>query len=261
MDDNPIDDDELEEIEAKARTMGWVPEDEWKGTPPPRGFLDAKTFVERGEQVIPILQSQLKKRDESVENLQKQLEELKTTAKQTNAFLQKQMQKEREEAQQRIATLEAARAQAITEGDGEAAVAAERQIHQIRQEPVGQDPMAQEMVQNFLRENPWYADDPVMRDWADGRAEALKQKGLPPGPLLLEQIAKDAKDAFPHKFEAPSQTAAVEGNGRRGGTSWGKRSFDDLPDDAKAKFAEYKELIPGLTKRQWLDQYEWDDAS
>ena len=46
-------------IEAEARKMGWLPESEWMGAPPKYGFVDAQTFLERGETILPILKANL----------------------------------------------------------------------------------------------------------------------------------------------------------------------------------------------------------
>ena len=40
-------------VEQEARTLGWVPAEEFKGDP--NRWVDAETFVERGHTVMPIL--------------------------------------------------------------------------------------------------------------------------------------------------------------------------------------------------------------
>lgn len=250
---------EPEEIEAKARDMGWVPEEEWKGDPPPKGFLSAEEFYRRGQETLPLIQSQLKKREAAIDSLKKDIEELKSSTKQSNEFLQNQIRRQQQENQQLIQQLEQQRANAISEGDGQAAVEAERQIQQLRTETPQYDPMARQVLEDWLKENEWYGTDPVMRNWADGKAQELKQSGFPTGPVLLNQLANEVKQAFPDRFNASEATPVVEGKGRKAGQSWGKRSFDDLPDEAKKEFQKFKDLIPGLTKKQYLEQYDWDE--
>jgi hypothetical protein len=48
------------EVEVEARLVGWIPESEWVGAPPKYGFVDAQTFLEKGETIVPILNAKLK---------------------------------------------------------------------------------------------------------------------------------------------------------------------------------------------------------
>ena len=57
------------EIEAEARKVGWLPKSEWVGAPPRYGFVDAQTFVDRGETIVPILNANLKHTREALESL------------------------------------------------------------------------------------------------------------------------------------------------------------------------------------------------
>ena len=49
----------ISETEISARAMGWRPQDEFGGDP--ERWVDADTFVARGEQVMPLLKAQNKK--------------------------------------------------------------------------------------------------------------------------------------------------------------------------------------------------------
>ena len=75
-------------VEQEARTLGWVPQEEFKGDP--NRWVDADTFVERGHTVMPIL----RKNNERLETLVKQqAEELN---KMKDAELKKLAEKARE---------------------------------------------------------------------------------------------------------------------------------------------------------------------
>src|SRR5215468_11286542 len=50
---------ESEAVEKQARSMGWQPENEWKGKK--EVWIDAAEFVKRGETFIPFLQHERKK--------------------------------------------------------------------------------------------------------------------------------------------------------------------------------------------------------
>jgi len=253
------------DIEAEARAEGWVPEAEWKGDPPKHGFLSAEDFVERGKTVIPILNSKLKKRDEEMESLRAELNGIRQTASQFEQFSQKALAREQAERQRLEEALEARRAQAITDGDGQAAVAAERQLHDIRQAapppppPPQMDPAE---ADRWVNANPWFGSDPTMQRWARALSKELLDTGRArPGMDVLNRVAEEARRAFPDRFEeAPRpRSAGVEPMGRRQAPTL-RRTFDDLPQEAKDSFSQFQKLGVKMTKQQYLDQYDWSES-
>ena len=44
-----------DEVETKARTMGWLPKEKFKG--PESSWVDAEQYVKRGEEILPILKA------------------------------------------------------------------------------------------------------------------------------------------------------------------------------------------------------------
>ena len=51
--------EEEAQAEQKARNMGWVPKEDWKGNPD--NWVGADEFVKRGETFVPFLQHQRKR--------------------------------------------------------------------------------------------------------------------------------------------------------------------------------------------------------
>lgn len=261
-----IEDDDDTDWEAEARAEGWVPEAEWQGAPPKHGFLTAKEFVKRGREVMPILHARNKRLEGELTAIRSQLTEMQATGERFNRFAQSAIERERREKEVAIQRLEHARAQAITDGDGQAAVTAERQIATLKAEPATAAESAPQFteeqlapVKAFIGENPWYTHDQTMRDWADARAVRLKAEGVSPGKSLLDRVASDARREFPHKFQGNGAfVAAVEGAGRRQPEQFGKRTFDDLPPEAKRAYDEFKKANPKLTHKEYLSYYEWD---
>jgi hypothetical protein len=253
------------DVEAEARSEGWVPETEWRGDPPKHGFLTAEEYVTRGKTVIPILNSKLKKRDEEMEALRAELNGIKQTAGRFEQFSQQAIAREQAERKRLEEALEARRAQAITDGDGQAAVAAERQLHEVRQAPAPPPPpqMDPALAEKWVADNPWFGSDPTMQRWARALSKELLDTGrAQPGIDVLNRVAEEAKRAFPDRFEeAPrSRLAGVESNGRRQAPVL-RRTFDDLPQEAKAEFTRFTtQLGVRMTKQQYLDQYDWSDA-
>lgn len=260
MVDSENESETFETIEDEARSLGWKPEDEWVGDEPKGGLLDAETYVERLKPVVPLLKKQTNQQKKEIDGLKHELKKLSSTAAQFNTFAQQAIERERRDAMRLREQLEQARADAISEGDGEAAVKAERQLNELdaqQVQPQGIAPEAQMIIERFMSDNPWYADDPYLRDWADGRAARLKNEGYP-GAAVLDTVAREVKEAFPERFQNGAGPL-VEGKGRRVAPVAGRKSFDDLPDEAQKQYHEFRELMPKFTKKEFLDQYEWDD--
>lgn len=60
------------EVEQRARDMGWAPKENWRGNP--NSWIDAPEFVQRGEQVLPILQANLRKGEAKLSTLEQQIQ-------------------------------------------------------------------------------------------------------------------------------------------------------------------------------------------
>src|SRR3990167_10980336 len=74
---------EPDEFEPRAKRMGWVPEDQFRGEK--SRWVDAKTFVEKGENELPILRERLRRADEGL----KELGEVKETLKNFQGYMTK----------------------------------------------------------------------------------------------------------------------------------------------------------------------------
>ena len=60
-----------EDLEARARQMGWKPFDEYRG--PPGKWSDARTFVRHGEDTLPILRDQNRRMSEKLVEVEGQM--------------------------------------------------------------------------------------------------------------------------------------------------------------------------------------------
>lgn len=57
-----------QEIERRAKDMGWAPRDHWRGAP--ERWVDAEAFVRRGEEIMPILQANNRKEQVRIQRLE-----------------------------------------------------------------------------------------------------------------------------------------------------------------------------------------------
>ncbi len=240
-------------IEAEARKEGWSPKEEWRGDPDK--WVDAATFVENGKKINGILRSK-------VEKLESKLEQNLEATKEFREWTQKQQEKERKELKARIAQLEKEREEAISEGDGQRFTKVDREINELRSETVEtkENPI-QKIAEQWQSENKWYQprSDDEMSIYADGIADRVAAEGYE-GRAYFNEITRRVKARFPDKFENPrrEQPASVESPGASRDRPTNGRSFKDLPPEDKAQCERFLKEIPGFTKEQFLEHYDWD---
>ena len=116
------------DYEAKASELGWVPKDKFRGDP--AKHVDAKTYWEKGELVLPIVKQQREEAKKEAAELRKQLAEVKSTMGDFQKFT--------EEAAERkwkaeVAELRAAKAAAVEAGDKVAYQRADDALEEIKE--------------------------------------------------------------------------------------------------------------------------------
>lgn len=214
------------EILAKAEKMGWTPKDQFKGDP--AKWRPADEFVERGENMLPILRAANKKNE-------REIADLKATVKQ---FADYQGQVEKKAYDRAVADLKAARAAAIKAGDGEAFDKLDEKLDELKQDaPKAKrdDKEAEDEVFNaWLSKNKW-AEDKKLQIVGRAIAEALVEDGeTAKGTDLLDLVTKEMKVRYPEKFENQRRNAAPSVEGGAGPRRSGGKSYADLPADARA---------------------------
>ena len=241
------------DYETEARDQGWRPETEWEGDPPKSGFKTAQQFVEDGEKINPILRNK-------IDRLESRVEQLLDSNKKFGEFTQRSIDREKKEKAEVVKKLEEARKQAVSEGDGEAFAAADKQLKELDQpdiQPGDLDPVAK----NWLQSNRWYEKDPVLGPYADGIADRLVAQGYTPGSqAYFGELTQRVKDAFPDKFENPNRKKSngVETDGEKGSEVSGAKTWANLPADAKRECEQFMRDIPGFKKEDYIAQYDWE---
>lgn len=252
------------EIEDQAREMGWKPEAEWKGDPPRHGFVTAEEFVDTGKRVLPVVSAENRKLKEQIEEQGAEIASLRTTSAGIKAYADRAVARERTEKEAALEVAEGLRAQAISDSDGDAAVAAERDIRAIEKElddiPVESTEARDPQIDAWIAENPWYSSDPEAQAVSHGLSIQIKNErpdlvGRP----HLDELRRRVEKAIPHKFTNPNRSEAGPEGARRTPRTNGAKTFANLPADAKREFAEFKELIPEFTEKEYVENYEWDE--
>jgi hypothetical protein len=229
----------MSETEEKAAKMGWVPQEEWKGDP--EKWRPAEEFVERGENIVPIMRERIEKLEKELEVISKlNKSELKKVRESAYEQAKKEYEKELE-------TLNKEKFEAIQEADVEKYQQVEGKISKLKKPDEIQDevPQVNPVFEDWRKKNSWYAPDLTDIGDADealtlfanaigGKIQAEKP-GMPPEEFFAE-VEKRVRAEFPHKFENPKRKEPGLAESGHQSASKSKKSFADLPDDAKSAY-------------------------
>jgi len=222
--------------EEEARLQGWKPQEEFEGDE--SKWVDAETFVKRGEQFVGFLKPRLDK-------LENKLKEQEQINKDLHAHYQRIQQQRQKEIERLEAELRETRKRAVAEGDGEAFEEAERQLAELQNtkrvqtEESRRQEAPPEWFNTWLSENEWYQKDKRAAAVADSIARELRMSGTPlTNKEFMDKVAELTKQEMPHKFENPNKRKAnaVETEGHpsgRGTNQYSGTKFSDLPPEAK----------------------------
>lgn len=265
-------------VEAKARGLGWVPEAEFRGDK--AKWVDAPTFVQRGEEIMPILRENNRRLEGEVETLRAQVADGAAAIKESQTAMQDLI------ANQTAATLTAvkdtkARLRASLRAAREAndfdlIEEIEDQLDDVRDterkieakpkttpapspQPTAAPAVDPEWAA-WQRENSWFGKD--KRRTALTMAEAAELREDPANKGLMGRAfydkAAEAADlilnpkAAHSKVETNNSSATPAGD--KGGG--GKKSYADLPADAKAACDSDEKKLVGKNKA-FKDQAAW----
>ena len=262
------------EVLKTAREMGWTPKEKFRGNPDK--WVDAETYVERGEHVLPILRAdrdrlrrELLTRDEKIGTLTQQLTTTASIVKDLQGHFDTKLQSEL--AAQRK-SLKSQLKEAVEDRDTDAELEIREELDQLTTAereaadrakknkdklttpaPTDLDPQPK-LSDDFMawqKDNPWYGGkEPedrkrtkaIMRIAEDLRDEGEKSTGRDFMDLCLEEL---------EKTEGTSErrsTSKVEGGNPRnnGGSQTG--SYGSLPAAAKAACEEFAQDLVGEGK-------------
>ncbi len=263
------------DIETRARMMGHVPLEEFKGDP--EKWIDAETFVKRAETELPIALGTIKTLERKLDRVEKRFTEVTDTLEQFGKYhqtaLERETAKSAAEYQRGIEEATAQMRQAAEEGDvdafdkakaksdaliGEAAKLTEKS--EAGPEGDGKPKIDPEINRQWVEDNSWFVKEFKMHKFAKecGDFLAITQPALKQGEQL-EEIVKMVKEEFPDYFGNPNRkktpsvdsgdTAASPGRTTRG------KGYNDLPSEARTMCDSFCRDIKGYTKEKYLAQY------
>ena len=249
-----------EATEAKARTLGWVPKDEFRGDP--EKWRDAEEFVRHGEEVLPVLRENTKKLHAKLDKQDARIAELTGVVKNFAEYHKKTEERAYTRA---LKKLKDEQLTAVDDGNTKKFKEIEVKIEDLEKdhkekpatpaEPgTGKNP---EFIE-WQEDNPWYGDDVELSVYADqaGGVIAARNKGIAAADLY-EKVAEEVKKKYPDKFQNQrrKQPSTVEGGDILGDPPGAKgKGYSDLPADARAACDGYvKEKL--LTREQYVKDY------
>jgi len=269
------------DYEAEARKQGWRPREEFSGDGD--DWVDAKTFVERGNTNPRILQSRVEKLDRALQDKDRKLQEMQETydkrLQNVSKMTEYALQQQRKNLESQFS---AVKRQAVQVGDEELYDKVEQQEQQTRQQWAREDeqrrkdsdepkkqadkPDEPAEVGDWKARNPWFEKDRTMTDEAVAYESYLAQAR--PGMSLQERLEATREHIvkeFPQKFGRREKQNMSEDRRRGSPVESGQRSagaakqndggFSKLPPEAKGQFESF--VKEGLFKDDVASRAEY----
>lgn len=228
-----------EEAESKAHALGWRPKEEFSGDPDK--FTDAKTFLSKANDNIPMLRENYRKVEAQNQRFQEQLE---TLTKEVSVFTKRLEDAERRGYERAVKDIEAQQRAAAMSGDldkydelqkrkDELAVKGEAQTQENQRNGTANNSLSMEdqiALAVFQNQNPWFRQDPELNE--DMSSYVLGIKSRNPNMAMAEVLEKAKQKvvkANPEKFADNRKNNEVLSTT---GSAAGKLSYAGLPNKA-----------------------------
>lgn len=236
----------VNEVEQRAREMGWVPKEEYTGDQ--TKWKSAEVFVAL---------------DEPIKRIESQSQELKQMRKALEALKQHHSKVAENEYQRALRDLKSQRKQALVDGDIDTFDRLEDEIEKAKEQfgsiretaqaPIIEEPsnVVHPEFRSWLNRNAWYESFPYMRQFADDAGRKFHNQGLDRAEVL-KKVEEAVRKEFPNKFTNPNKDKApgVE----EGGTKSGKRAETIELTEQERNIMNTLVRSGTLTKEQYIAQ-------
>lgn len=266
---------ESDNVEQKALSMGWVPQEKFKGNPD--HWVSAEEFVERGEKMMPILlannrrmQAELSTRDAKIDTLSESLERALKAQERLEAHYTAANKRAVENAKLQLKE-ELKLARENNDVDAELDIQDRlAEIRKVEESEPAEDKKKEESkspptptlsaeLQAWQAENSWFGQDKKKTKAFNRLAEDIRDEGETDlvGRPFLDFVLKRFEESQEEPENRP--VSKVESSGPRRG-SGGSRSFASLPQEAKQACWDDAESFVGpnlryKTMKEWEDKY------
>lgn len=256
------------EIETEARTMGWLPKDQFKGKLDQ--WVDAPQFVERGQQVMPLLlannkrlQKELLTRDNKIATLAEQLNNATSAIQKLEKHYSEFNKKAIGNAK---IQLKAELKQAREDNDLDAELDIKEKLDELNAASASVQadevilekkpaPQLSPEFKDWQSKNDWFGVDAKKTKAITRIAEDLRDEGSTlTGVDFLDECLKILDSQKSQQKSVVSKVDAAS----RGGHSTNRKTFSDLPSEAKQACRDDTADLVGPDKR-FKTAKEWED--
>jgi hypothetical protein len=264
-------------VESKAAALGWVPKEQFRGDT--AKWVDAETFVERGEQMMPLLRANNKRLEDELNGMKGKLTQVEQLFQASQEAISELKKFHSEDTARQVTEakkkLRLELAEARKEGDTELEVQIETQLDDLRDaeaaartkaatpSPTPAPAPAQVKAAEdpeytaWAARTPWLGTNRRMSALAITVAEELRadpaNRGLV-GRAFFDKITEEVEAVFNTRPAGSKVEASAGSSGGGGGAK--KRSFADLPKEAKDACAAQAGKLVG-TGRGFKTMAEW----
>lgn len=254
------------EASIKARRLGWLPKDEFRGDP--ERWRPAEEYLARGETIMPLLQKDNDRLHGRISNLEREIRETREAAGELRDFASKAEERAYDRARKEIqAKIEAAAANAdpATVRHEMANLDQLEKDHKPapKKDTNSAAPQIDPEIQSWINQEHWYSKDRTLNAFAtDVFGELERSK---PGMSTADRLAETKRltqEKFPEKFGTGNSKrearAAVSEPHTASPRKKNGKSYEDLPDEAKKACDRFVKIIPGYKREDYLKDYDWE---
>lgn len=261
---------------SEAGKLGWVEKESYRGLE--REWVDAETFITRGEQINPILRAnneRLKKElDSTRAGYDKEIAELRAATEEFKTFQKDSFERKQKQLQDELLSLKEQRREAIREGDADLVVELEDRIEDakterdakpVKPEPTVTDPTPAPLdpsLTAWIDGNKWFGEDIEATEIVNGIGAAIrKQFPKLEGKEFLAKLDERIDSRLPEiRGNKNQERSSVDSStGRGSSTTSKKQSYDNLPSDAKAACDRFVKQGMFKTREEYVALYDWSN--
>jgi len=254
------------EVEVKAKELGWSPKEEFRGDP--EKWIDAETYVRRGEEILPLLKATNRKQSEKINQLEAKLvaatEAIEGLKESTSKAAIKEVKAQHTE-------LKGALKEARESGDVDAELEIQEKLTETTAalkaaEAPATPPAQTDFTQtpewkSWVGENAWFGSDKRKTALALGIAQDLRENGEKvTGKAFYDKVTEELNSMLGiRKDPQRDNPSKVEGDARGsvgGGGGPAAKSYNDLPAEAKAACERQSSRVVG-SNRAFKTMAEW----
>lgn len=232
------------ERQTEALKMGWIPPTRFKGDP--EKFIDAEQYIERGEQLLPIVRANNLRLEKQVALQATELQSLRETVSKTDKLIADMEIRHSAETQKKVelarSELKAQLAKASEAGDHEGVAELTDQLttlnaaekEQKKEEKKEETPPPQfkppAALIAWAVDNPWFGTNKKKTALMIATAQEIREAEPTLGEIDLYNRAK----AETEEIFTPTQKQVDKVEGSRNGSGGAKgKSYASLPSEAK----------------------------